>query len=89
MADFKQSVRTTRGSRQWRQHLLEMMPDLFSDRRKKAEKGREELEAELFKQIGQLKVELDWLKKNLSCSGREEKGNGRSGLSNDPDLKTV
>jgi putative transposase len=49
--------------RQWRRHLLEMMPDLFSDRRKKAEKGREELEAELFQQIGQLKVELDWLKK--------------------------
>jgi hypothetical protein len=66
-----------------------MMPDLLSDRRKKAEKGREELEAELFQQIGQLKVELDWLKKNLSCSGREEEGNGRSGLSNDPDLKTV
>jgi transposase len=40
-----------------------MMPDLFSDRRKKVEKGREELEAELFQQIGQLKVELDWLKK--------------------------
>jgi len=49
--------------RQWRRHLLEMMPDLFSDRRKKTEKGREELEAELFQQIGQLKVELDWLKK--------------------------
>jgi putative transposase len=75
--------------RQWRRHLLEMMPDLFSDRRKKAEKGREELEAELFQQIGQLKVELDWLKKNLSCSGREEEGNGRSGLSDDPDLKAV
>ena len=42
--------------RQWRRHLLEMMPDLFSDRRKKTEKGREELEAELFQHIGQLKV---------------------------------
>jgi putative transposase len=49
--------------RQWRRHLLEMMPELFSDRRKKVEKGRDELEAELFRQIGQLKVELDWLKK--------------------------
>jgi len=75
--------------RQWRRHLLEMMPDLFSDRRKKAEKGREELEAELFQQIGQLKVELDWLKKNLSCSGREEEGHGRSELSVAPDLKAV
>jgi len=75
--------------RQWRRHLLEMMPDLFSDRRKKAEKGREELEAELFQQIGQLKVELDWLKKNPGCSGREEEDIGRSGLSDDSDLKAV
>jgi hypothetical protein len=34
-------------------------------------------------------VELDWLKKNLSCSGREEEGHGRSGLSDDPDFKAV
>ena len=47
--------------RQWRRHLLETLPDLFSDRRKQVEKSRDELEAELFRQIGQLKVELDWL----------------------------
>ena len=47
----------------WRKQLLEMLPDLFSDRRKRVDKDREELEAELFRQIGQLKVELDWLKK--------------------------
>jgi len=44
--------------RQWRQHLLEMLPDLFSARRKRVEKDREELEAELYRQIGQLKVEV-------------------------------
>jgi transposase-like protein len=49
--------------RQWRKQLLQMLPDLFSDRRKRGEKDRDELEAELFRQIGQLKVELDWLKK--------------------------
>lgn len=49
--------------RQWRRHLLETLPDLFSDRRKHVEKSRDELEAELYRQIGQLKVELDWLKK--------------------------
>jgi transposase len=47
----------------WRKQLLEMLPDLFSDRRKRVDKDRDELEAELFRQIGQLKVELDWLKK--------------------------
>ena len=31
-------------------------------------KEREELEAELYRQIGQLKVELEWLKKNLFSS---------------------
>lgn len=49
--------------RQWRQHLLEVLPDVFSDRRKKADRDRNELEDELYRQIGQLKVELEWLKK--------------------------
>ncbi|OPY13685.1 MAG: Transposase [Syntrophus sp. PtaB.Bin075] len=56
--------------RQWRQQLLSMIPELFSDRRKKAEKDRDELEAELYQQIGQLKVELDWLKKKFQSLGR-------------------
>jgi len=49
--------------RQWRQQLLEMLPEIFSNRRPQQEKARDELEAELYRQIGQLKVELDWLKK--------------------------
>jgi len=49
--------------RQWRRQLLEELPSIFTDRKKKAEKDRDELEAELYRQIGQLKVELDWLKK--------------------------
>ncbi len=49
--------------RQWRQKLLDELPQLFSDRRKKADKEGEELQTELYRQIGQLKVENDWLKK--------------------------
>ena len=49
--------------RQWRQKLLEEVSQLFSDRRRSAEKDSEELQSELYRQIGQLKVELDWLKK--------------------------
>ena len=49
--------------RQRRQRLLEEMPGVFSDRRQKKEKQNEEMTAELYRQIGQLKVELDWLKK--------------------------
>jgi putative transposase len=53
--------------RQWKKKLLEELPGIFSDRRKRSEKEAEELTAELYRQIGQLKVELDWLKKNLHC----------------------
>jgi len=49
--------------RQWRKQLLEELPRLFSDRRKKEDRDREELLSELYQQIGQLKVELEWLKK--------------------------
>lgn len=52
--------------RNWRKQLLEMLPDIFSDRhKKKVKEDRDELEAELYRQIGQLKVERDWLKKKL------------------------
>ena len=46
----------------WKNELIEKLPGLFSDRRRRVEKDREETEAELYRQIGQLKVELDWLK---------------------------
>ena len=51
---------------QWRKRLLKELPSLFSDKRKKSEKENEELESELYRQIGQLKVELDWLKKKVA-----------------------
>ena len=51
--------------RKWRKQLLEMLPGMFSNRRQKAEGDRNELEDELYRQIGKLKVEVDWLKKKL------------------------
>lgn len=61
--------------RQWRQRLLDELPSVFSDRRQKTDKETEEVTSELYRQIGQLKVELDWLKKKsqqllLRRSGR-------------------
>ena len=47
----------------WKQQLLEELPSIFSKKRAKFEQEKEELEAELYRQIGQLKVELEWLKK--------------------------
>lgn len=48
---------------QWKKLALEALPSLFSDKRERLNKEREEREATLYQQIGQLKVELDWLKK--------------------------
>jgi transposase-like protein len=47
---------------QWRKQLLELLPEIFS-RRRQDDQQQEKLTAELYQQIGQLKVELDWLKK--------------------------
>ena len=48
---------------QWRKQLLELLPEIFSRRKDNDKQEQEELAAELYQQIGQLKVELDWLKK--------------------------
>lgn len=47
----------------WRKQLLAGVSGLFSNKGEKRSKESEELQSELYKQIGQLKVELDWLKK--------------------------
>ncbi len=49
--------------RQWREKLVKELPGVFSDRRHKKDKEGEEETSELYRQIGQLKVELEWLKK--------------------------
>jgi putative transposase len=54
---------------QWKKRLLKELPGIFSGKRKQEEKDRGELEAELYRQIGQLKVELDWLKKKSDLLG--------------------
>jgi len=47
----------------WKKQLLESLPEIFSCRRPKEQQAQEELTEQLYQQIGQLKVELDWLKK--------------------------
>ncbi len=50
---------------QWKKQLLEAAQELFSDRRGQDRQQQEELVAQLYQQIGQLKVEVDFLKKKL------------------------
>lgn len=47
----------------WKQEALEGLSDIFTKRKSREEKDTEKEKDELYKQIGQLKVEVDWLKK--------------------------
>ena len=59
---------------QWRKQVLEELPALFSSKQAKDEKAREEEKEELLKQIGQLKVEVDWLKKKSGILHSRRRG---------------
>jgi len=49
----------------WKKAVLEVIPEAFSNKRKQQDNDQQALIDELYKQIGQLKVENDFLKKNL------------------------
>jgi putative transposase len=51
----------------WKKQLLEASKDFFSDGRGHRKQDEEELVARLYQEIGQLKVELDWLKKKVGA----------------------
>ena len=48
---------------QWKKQIKSECESIFSTSRSRKEKEQEQLERELYRQIGQLKVEIDWLKK--------------------------
>jgi putative transposase len=48
---------------QWKKQLLDSATDIFSRGRQREKENQDELTDKLYQQIGQLKVELDWLKK--------------------------
>ena len=50
---------------QWKNELRDGLPELFKGKKSAEEKGKDQLIDELYKQIGQLQVENDWLKKKL------------------------
>jgi len=54
---------------QWKKQMQEELPNVFNGKRDKESKDQEELVEELYRQIGQLKVELDWLKKKSGLAG--------------------
>ncbi len=50
---------------QWKKQLLDASEGMFADRRLKQDQQQQELIDHLYQQIGQLKVEVDFLKKKL------------------------
>jgi len=59
---------------QWRKQALEDLPALFSSKQAKRQRVHEEERDELLKQIGQLKVEVDWLKKKSGILHSRRRG---------------
>jgi len=54
----------------WKKKALKELPEIFSRKNgKSGEPDNEQLTNELYQQIGQLKVELDWLKKKSGLLG--------------------
>ena len=53
----------------WRRQVLEELPKVFYGTKERGEAQHNELVAQLYQQIGQLKVELDWLKKKAGLIG--------------------
>jgi len=54
--------------RAWKAEALKGMETAFLDKRKHPEQDKDQLIEELYRQIGQLKVELDWLKKKIGVA---------------------
>lgn len=52
----------------WKRQALEIMPEAFFSKKKRSDAEQQNLVDELYKQIGQLSVERDWLKKNVALS---------------------
>jgi len=48
---------------QWKKQALEELPQVFADRRAIGQRAAAEEKAQLFEQIGRLKMELEWVKK--------------------------
>jgi transposase len=54
----------------WRKQALEGLTDIFKGKRDKSRKDNEKLIEELYRQIGQLRVENEWLKKKSALLER-------------------
>ena len=54
---------------QWKKQLLDGAESLFRDGRKREHEEEQAVPAELYEQIGRLKMEVEWLKKKAARCG--------------------
>lgn len=54
---------------QWKKQVQTELPKVFNGKRDRQKQDQAELVEELYRQIGQQKVELDWLKKKSGLIG--------------------
>jgi putative transposase len=59
---------------QWKRQALDELSQLFSQKRGRQVKEQEELKMALYQEIGQLKFELDWVKKKWESSLETKRG---------------
>jgi transposase-like protein len=52
----------------WKRQAIEELPEVFADHRLRGNESEETLKAALYQQIGQLQMELAWLKKKSGLS---------------------
>ena len=52
----------------WKKQLLDGIESLFQDGRRRDHDQSQAIQAELYEQIGRLKMEVEWLKKNLPAT---------------------
>lgn len=52
--------------KQWKKQLQEEGVEVFNDKRAKWQQAQTGVEANLYEQIGRLKMELEWLKKKVA-----------------------
>jgi len=53
----------------WKKQLLAGAEEFFSNGRKAVAEDHEAVQAQLYEQIGRLKMELDWVKKKVASLG--------------------
>jgi transposase-like protein len=53
----------------WKRQVLESLPEAFANNSRRDERERQSHEDRLYRQIGKLQVEVDWLKKKSTELG--------------------